>query len=56
MDTTTCTDGDGDADRRAEAARTVGRANVPFSVKTLAGQSAPITVTYAGVPNVTVSA
>ena len=34
-------------------ARTVGRSGVPFSVKTLAGQSAPATVRYAGVPEVT---
>jgi hypothetical protein len=34
-------------------ARTVGPLRMPFSVKTLAGQSAPGTVTYAGVPNVT---
>ena len=34
-------------------ARTVGRSGVPFSVKTLAGQSAPATVGYAGVPEVT---
>jgi len=33
--------------------RTTGRSGVPFSVKTLAGQSAPATVTYAGVPEVT---
>ena len=32
---------------------TVGRLKVPMSVKTLAGQSAPINVTYAGIPNVT---
>jgi hypothetical protein len=32
---------------------TVERAKVPMSVKTLAGQSAPIDVTYAGIPNVT---
>jgi Pro-kumamolisin, activation domain/IPT/TIG domain len=34
-------------------ARTVGPLRMPFSVKTLAGQSAPGTVTYAGVPKVT---
>lgn len=34
-------------------ALTVGRSRVPFSVKTLAGESAPATVTYAGVPKVT---
>jgi Pro-kumamolisin, activation domain/IPT/TIG domain len=34
-------------------ARTVGRSGVPFSVKTLAGQSAPVTASYAGVPEVT---
>ncbi len=34
-------------------ALTVGRRSVAFSVKTLAGQSAPITVTYAGIPRVT---
>ena len=32
---------------------TVGPLEVPFSVKTMAGQSAPVTVTYAGVPDVT---
>ena len=32
---------------------TVDRATVPMSVRTLAGQSAPINVTYAGIPNVT---
>ena len=32
---------------------TVGRLKVPMSVKTLAGQSLPINVTYAGIPNVT---
>jgi hypothetical protein len=34
-------------------ALTVGPWTIPFSVKTLAGQSAPVTVTYAGVPKVT---
>jgi hypothetical protein len=34
-------------------ALTVGPLRVPFSVKTMAGQSAPVTVTYAGVPDVT---
>lgn len=34
-------------------ALTVNRSSVPFSVKTLAGQSAPGTVAYAGVPDVT---
>ena len=34
-------------------ALTVGQLSVPFSVKTPAGQSAPATVTYAGVPKVT---
>jgi hypothetical protein len=34
-------------------ALTVGPVRMPFSVKTLAGQSAPATVTYAGVPQVT---
>jgi hypothetical protein len=34
-------------------ALTVDPLSVPFSVKTLAGQSAPVTVTYAGVPKVT---
>ena len=33
-------------------ALTVGPSRVAFSVKTLAGQSAPVTVTYAGVPMV----
>jgi hypothetical protein len=32
---------------------TTGRLKVPFSVRTLAGQSAAISVTYAGVPHVT---
>ncbi len=34
-------------------ALSVGPRSVAFSVKTLAGQSAPVTVTYAGVPKVT---
>jgi hypothetical protein len=34
-------------------ALTVGPRSVAFSVKTLAGQSAPVAVTYAGVPKVT---
>jgi hypothetical protein len=34
-------------------ALTVGPLQVPFSVKTMAGQSAPVTFTYAGVPDVT---
>jgi len=34
-------------------ALTVGTRSVAFSVKTLAGQSTPMTVTYAGVPKVT---
>ena len=34
-------------------ARTAGPSRVPFSVKSLAGQSGPGTVTYAGIPNVT---
>ncbi|MGO8958223.1 MAG: IPT/TIG domain-containing protein [Streptosporangiaceae bacterium] len=34
-------------------ALTVGPSSVPFSVKTLAGQSAPDSITYAGVPKVT---
>jgi Pro-kumamolisin, activation domain/IPT/TIG domain len=34
-------------------ALTSGPSEIPFSVKTLAGQSAPATVTYAGVPAVT---
>jgi Pro-kumamolisin, activation domain/IPT/TIG domain len=34
-------------------ARTVDPSAIPFSVKTLAGQSAPASVTYAGVPEVT---
>jgi hypothetical protein len=34
-------------------ALTIDPSRVPFSVKTLAGQSAPATVTYAGVPKVT---
>jgi Pro-kumamolisin, activation domain/IPT/TIG domain len=34
-------------------ALTVGPLRMPFSVKTLAGQSAPGTITYAGVPKVT---
>lgn len=32
---------------------TVGPLKVPFSVKTLAGQSSPVTITYAGQPRVT---
>jgi len=32
---------------------TVDPAHIPLSVKTLAGQSAPMNVTYAGIPNVT---
>ena len=32
---------------------TVERTKIPMSVKTLAGQSLPINVTYAGIPNVT---
>jgi hypothetical protein len=34
-------------------ALTVDPSTIPFSVKSLAGQSAPVTVTYAGVPKVT---
>jgi hypothetical protein len=34
-------------------ALTVDPSTIPFSVRTLAGQSAPVTVTYAGVPKVT---
>jgi hypothetical protein len=34
-------------------ALTVDPSAIPFSVKSLAGQSAPVTVTYAGVPKVT---
>jgi hypothetical protein len=34
-------------------ARTAGPSRVPFSVKTLGGQSGPGTVTYAGIPDVT---